>query len=82
MCDFFIDIYEVIEEDVEEDVSPKISDLLKNNTCISICIERVSATDGIITIYNPSTREVYREMDVSGKHDAVKNIMLMLETML
>ena len=82
VCDFFIDIYEVIEEDVEEDVSPKISDLLKNNTCISICIERVSATDGIITIYNPSTREVYREMDVSGKHDAVKNIMLMLETML
>ena len=84
VCDFFIDIYEVIEEeeDVEEDVSPKISDLLKNNTRVSICIERVSATDGIITIYNPSTREVYREMDVSGKHDAVKNIMLMLETLL
>lgn len=85
VCDFFIDIYEVIEEeeeDVEEDVSPKISDLLKNNTRISICIEKVSATDGIITIYNPSTREVYREMDVSGKHDAIKNIILMLETML
>lgn len=85
VCDFFIDIYEVIEEeeeDVEEDVSPKLSDLLKDNTRISISIERVNATDGIITIYNPSTKEVYREMDVSGKHDATKNIILMLETML
>mgnify|MGYP006896617887 CR=1 FL=1 len=43
---------------------------------------QLNDTDGIISIYNPSTREVYREMDVSGKHDAVKNIILMLETML